>query len=338
MRALREDDRTHPVAAKLLEAKTALEALGVPANRVPDWGTCASRPQQKAQARLSRAVGAVARQSLLQDLPQSQIRLRSCGGPGAGAFLLASAIETSGTELLDGAMQHSLAWRLGLPTTSPEQTCSIGCLRRHGEPCGAHLDELGEHPVVCKYGGFKTTRHSLLVQQLRGILRESFAIVSPREVEVPAWRRADGLTARMDIAFLVDGCRSYVDVTVRHPGVAKYRRRAALQDGHAASVAESAKRQRYPAVAAAGLQEVVPFAVETYGRFGPSARRLLSQARHRLSESDERLRGWAGAALLQRWQALLSCSLQRSLYEAAQAAWGRAAPCGSQLLAACLAE
>ena len=104
-----------------------------------------------------------------------------------------------------------------------------------------------------KCGGFKTIRHSLLVQQLRGILRESYAIVSPCEVEVPAWRRADGHTAHMDIVFLVDGMRFYVDVTVRHPGVEKYRRRAALLDGHAAFVAKGAKRQRYPALAAAGL-------------------------------------------------------------------------------------
>jgi hypothetical protein len=187
-----------------------------------------------------------------------------------------------------------------------------------------------------KYGGYKTIRHSVLVQQLRGILRESYAIVSPREVEVAAWRRADGHTARMDIAFLVDGQRSFVDVTVRHPGVVKYRQRAALVDGHAASVAEGAKRQRYPALAAAGLQEVIPFAVETYGRLGPSACRLLKQARHRLAEGDARFRSWAGAALLQRWQALLSCALQRSLHEAARAAWGRSAVQPGEILAACL--
>jgi hypothetical protein len=303
---------------------------------VPDWGNCATRVQPKLQARLSRAVGTIARQTLLREVPESRVRLRSCGGPGAGAFLLGSASEGSGTELLDGVLQYSLAWRLGLPTTSPGQTCSIGCLRRHGEPCGRPLDALGEHAVVCKYGGYKTIRHSLLVQQLRSILRESYAIVSPREVEVAAWRRADGHTARMDVAFLAEGQRSFVDVTVRHPGVAKYCRRAALIDGHAASVAEGAKRVRYPAVAAAGLQEVVPFAVEKYGRLGPAARRLLAQARHRLSEADERLRGWAGAALLQRWQALLSCSLQRSLHEAAQAAWGRLPDRGGELIAACL--
>lgn len=79
--------------------------------------------------------------------------MRSCGGPGAGDFLLRSASETFGTELLDGTLERSLAWRLGLPTTSPGQTCHIRCLRRLGEPCGAILDENGEHQVVYKYGG-----------------------------------------------------------------------------------------------------------------------------------------------------------------------------------------
>ena len=36
------------------------------------------------------------------------------------------------------------------------------------------------------------------------------------------------------------------------------------------------------------------------------------------------------------WQALLSCALQRSLYEAAQAAWGRPPLSGGELLAECL--
>ena len=71
---------------------------------------------------------------------------------------------------------------------------------------------------------------------------------------------------------------------------------------------------------------MTPFAVETFGRLGPSARRLLDAARHRVVESDARMRGWAGVALLQRWQALLSCQLQRSLYEAVQASWGAAGP------------
>ena len=179
---------------------------------------------------------------------------------------------------------------------------------------------------MCKYGSFKTIRHSRLVKQLRAILRESGAVVSPREVEVPAWRQQTGQTARLDVAFVAGGVRTYVDVTVRHPKAAKYRARACQLDGAAAGVAEAAKLARYPDLAAAGLLAAVPFAVETYGRMGPGARRLLAAARQRVAELDERMQGWAVVALSQRWQALLSCDLQRSLHEAAQASWGAPGP------------
>ena len=66
---------------------------------------------------------------------------------------------------------------------------------------------------------------------------------------MPAWRRADGTGARLDVAFRVAGVRDYVDVTVRHPRALKYVEQAALQDGAAAGVAERNKCDRYPAVA-----------------------------------------------------------------------------------------
>ena len=132
VRALRLGDTMHPVAAKVLEAKSVLQALGVPDNKLLDWNNCAARAQQKVKARLSRAIGSTARQSLLRDLPVSRVCVSSCGAPGAGAFLLGSGSEASGTEFLDGVLLHSLAWRLGFPTVSPGQTRSIGCLRRLG--------------------------------------------------------------------------------------------------------------------------------------------------------------------------------------------------------------
>ena len=208
---------------------------------------------------------------MLASLPDAdQVRERSCGCPGSGGFLLCSASEVAGTELLDGVMGHSMAWRLGVETTSPGQRCQIGCVHRAGEPCGAPLDSKGYHAATCKFGGYQTIRHSRIVHQLRGILRESGAIVAPREMEVAAWTRQDGTRARLDVSFVADGLRDYVDVTVRHPLAAKYLRRAATTDGAASATAEAAKRVRYPALAAAGLRSVVPFAVEFFGRLGPS--------------------------------------------------------------------
>jgi len=89
-------------------------------------------------------------------------------------------------------------------------------------------------------------------------------------------------------------------------------------------------------MARVSLLEATPFAMETYGRLGPSAQQLLKEARRRMVGADARFRGLAGIASYQRWLSMLSFALQRSLSEAAQAAWGRAAPKGGPLLAACM--
>ena len=103
----------------------------------------------------------------------------------------------------------------------------------------------------------------------------------------------------------------------------KYLGRAAVADGAAAAIAEAAKRVRYPALASEGLLAAEPFCVETFGRLGPAALRLLHGARQRAAERDPaRLGGWAGSALLGRWMALLSCDLQKALFESSQAMWG----------------
>ena len=108
-----------------------------------------------------------------------------------------------------------------------------------------------------------------------------------------------------------------------HPLASKYVRQAAARDGAAAAIAADAKRQRYPALPDDGLLAVEPFCVETYGRLGVDALRLLRTARQRVAEREGgHLRGWAGTALFQRWLSLLSCELQRSLHDAALAMWG----------------
>ena len=83
------------------------------------------------------------------------------------------------------------------------------------------------------------------------------------------------------------------------------------------------------------LSRLHPFAIETFGRLGPNALRLLRSAWQRLVESEESVRGWAGQALFQRWLAQISCELQRSNFEAVSAAWGEQAR-SELLLPACL--
>ena len=78
----------------------------------------------------------------------------------------------------------------------------------------------------------------------------------------------------------------------RHPCAAKYVRQAGAQDGATLRLAEAGKRSRYPAVAAAGLDAVVPFAVETFGRLGPNAVHLLRTARQQAAEQQAPYARW----------------------------------------------
>ncbi len=79
--------------------------------------------------------------------------------------------------------------------------------------------------------------------------------------------------------------------------------------------------KRYPAVPKAGLSEVVPCALETFGRLGSSAIRVLREARQRVKESDSRFSGWMAVVLGQKWHARLSCALAWRLWDAASGSW-----------------
>ena len=83
------------------------------------------------------------------------------------------------------------------------------------------MESPGDHPAVCKCGGYKTIRHSRIVATLRRILRESGAAVAPTEVPVHGWRRDDGTGARLDVAYWADGVRNLkANASCRRP--AKY--------------------------------------------------------------------------------------------------------------------
>eukprot|EP00973_Karenia_brevis_P082509 11437087-Karenia_brevis.AAC.1 len=62
--------------------------------------------------------------------------------------------------------------------------------------------------------------------------------------------------------------------------------------------------------------------MESFGRMGPGALRLLHRARQRALERDAALRGWAGVALFNRWLGVLSCGLQQGMFEACRAMLG----------------
>ena len=106
-----------------------------------------------------------------------------------------------------------------------------------------------------------------------GRFSRSGAIVAAHKVEMPARRHACGSAAWMGVANLAAGVCTHADVTIWHPGVLKCRRRAARTDGQCEKQQSGCVIQAWQD---GGLMEVTLFAVETFGRLGPAACRLLA--------------------------------------------------------------
>ena len=298
------------VAAALLSACQLLQTQGVLNTNLPRWDLLAVRSVTKAQRFFSRQCSASLYKTLLATSEQhDRARLRSCSGVGAGAFLVCSPSVVENTEVSDAAFTHAVRWRLGLPVCASNLFCSRAYSSDSRRVCGCALDRLGDHLVCCGVGGYKTFLHSRIVAAVRAILRDSGALVPDKEIFVAGRGTRPGEAARLEVEFVVAGVRRYVDVVVKHPRARHVCCTAADQDGAAAAQGERDKLRRYPAVPERGLEPVLPFAVESFGRFGNSALRLLRSARPRVLEGDSRFDGWLGHLLLQRWHARLSYAL-----------------------------
>ena len=62
--------------------------------------------------------------------------------------------------------------------------------------------------------------------------------------------------------------------------------------------------------------------MESFGRLGSSAQKVLRDARQRVVASDQRFAGQLGVTVYQQWQARLSCALVSGLWDGAAASWG----------------
>ena len=165
-------------------------------------------------------------------------------------------------------------------------------------------------------------RHHSLRDALASIGREA-GFTSATEVYEPRWTRArqnaegqwDVEQARLDCRF--DGPPSdpltYGDVVVSHPESTAWARTAADRDGAAAEGAAQGKHRRYPAWALPGGR-LVPFSVETFGRWGKEALDWLRDAAHETCSRSPQLASlgeWGPPAVLGAWHCRLSVALQK---------------------------
>ena len=287
---------------------------------------------------------------LLENLDEGgRVRLRSCSGPFAAGWQLASPAHAA--EKLDD-IEYSLTAR-ALLGQSVRPASALACQNiagsgaRVGVPCGEALCEAAHHAHRCARGG-RVLRRTRAVEDVWEDIHKECGYATARQVHVPAWDRLKrlcraaacervGLAVRgagaevcaacgaataeeteeaiLDLEVSSASCpRLFFDVTVRHsvPGNAERHRTASRQDGVVAAEAETDKRARYPEGVAPW--RALPLAHETYGRLGPCAVRhlklLAREEAARAGADDED--GWGARNLAARWGARLSVALHRA--------------------------
>ena len=184
------------------------------------------------------------------------------------------------------------------------------------------LDAGGFHALVCQVGGLVIRRHHSLRDAFAWIGRQA-GYAARTEVYEPAWTGArtneqgepEVEQARLDNRF--EGPPSdpliYGDVVVTHPEGSACLRKAADEDGAAAAGAAKDKHRRYPAWALPGGR-LIPFSVETFGRWGKEALDFLRSAADAVAEQNPQVacRGhWGKVSLLNAWHSRLSLALQK---------------------------
>ena len=188
--------------------------------------------------------------------PAARARLRSCGGAGAGAWILASPTGVA-TRLTD--LEYKVCARLRLRIPLHLEGAGKRCRNQRGgslaggaEPaapggeCSQPLDADGFHALVCLVGGLVIRRHHTLRDIWAAIGAEA-GYASATEVLEPSWTRArtnaagevEVEQARLDCRFSGPPADPlvYGDVVVSHPEASAWLSGAAARDAAACATA-----------------------------------------------------------------------------------------------------
>lgn len=200
---------------------------------------------------------------------------RSCRYKGSGAWLTVSNVAINRVSSLEYAT--NLGWRLLL--RSPE---SIGgnygqCTACMSSSATGARDE-SFHGLNCTgTKGERVSRHNYIRNLLADTLSRVFGHnVVMTEPQVPG-------NCRADIQLITGNAVHWIDIAVVNPASVKCcAKGAANTDGAAAAKKELEKRAKYaPVLRTAGLNEsaLIPFVLETTGRFGEAALAWLDKVR-----------------------------------------------------------
>ena len=182
------------------------------------------------QRGFTRQVAGRAREALLATLDEGdRARVRSCGGPGAGAWVHCAPTSRA-LQFTDLEYRVSTRLRLGVPLGlgGARELCRnrYATRERRGEECRAPLGADGYHALTCLIGGRPIRRHHGLRDLAAELGRDAGYHATTKHRE-PAWARVrvgvDGREehehADLDVRLErpPDDPLTYLDVVVTHP-------------------------------------------------------------------------------------------------------------------------
>jgi hypothetical protein len=172
-------------------------------------------------------------------------------------------------QLDDATVKSALRFMLGVSPGPPHQAC-FQCA------CGYRGSD-SHHAMSCeKLQGSRILRHNHVqsLVQCGAAMAGHSSSIEPQERHLKNLSFGDvGYGQRGDVLVSTLDDLLNVDIVVTHPASYSMRSRASREPGAAAKVAEAKKRSTH-GVGAVG-HTFVPFAIESYGRLGLDALRLL---------------------------------------------------------------
>jgi hypothetical protein len=229
----------------------------------------------------------------------TQARLLAVTAPGAPIWLTTDP-SSPAQSLTDTQYQICSKMRLGLePLPLPSDCASCGTANACAED--------PTHPLNCiaQKGRTITIRHNDAVDSIcvSAFHAGGLAIKEPRDLG------GRGDRTRPDIQLLLNGHQLLVDVTVRHPTcMTNIQHGSATQQLAAAHKGEAEKKRKYDAMAKTQHAKFIPFAVETYGGMGKSARKLIKRI---ASVAQDRQQGWSDKEVRKQLEESGDMELQR---------------------------
>ena len=251
-------------------------------------------------------------QKLCQDSAISdQIRLQSCKGTGAAAFLRAPA-SYPGFSFSNQEFKLAIKIRIRAPLNlvSPQH-----CI------CGASIDPHGDHLFKCKIGGEWQQRHSAIVHMIADIAR-SVNLIVQHEVPLSSLDPMRHLVRtgneRMDLIITSgDYNPTLADITITHPSLSQSTSAGnqITTPLHFAKNAERKKIAKYSASAREINHKFIPMAIETYGSMGTPITTFLKESATRYFQQispDRETTHTARSTLIRYWRVKISTCLQRA--------------------------